>query len=237
MAITVKYPKVLVDIEEDLLEIKTAIVKRDIPSILAAEQAAGFPEDPEDYQVFLKSRGKTTRRQLSTLRPDYLRIPFTVQIVPFGDMSIVVDAVLFAYGQARARAPVKSGSYKGNIAIGSDNGTSINADPESMDRRTVFYISAGEIYSAIIEWGFYSGYYKTGSRPDGIMYNAAKLTQKKFGNEISVQYKYPGGEPTIFIAAAGVLPEAFRRPGSDSRSRRGRKKRGIRTRRSSSRRF
>ena len=120
---------------------------------------------------------------------------------------------MFAYSQARARAPVRSGSYKNNILIGSESGTSINADPGSMPRDTVFFVGAAEAYSAIIEWGFFSGYYKTGSRPDGIMYHAAKLTEKKFGNEISIRFSYPGGNPAIFIAAAGILVEGFARPG------------------------
>lgn len=237
MSIKVKLPTEWFDAEKDLFDIKSSIIYKDVPRILAAEQAKGFPEDEDSYQVFLKNRGSTSRRQLSTIKPQYLRIPFSLRFVAFGNMEDVVQAVLFAYQQARARAPSRSGSYKGSIVIGSDNGTSINASPDSMDPRTVFYVAAGEVYSAIIEWGFYSGYYKTGSRPDGIMYHAAKLTERKFGNAVAIQYKYPGGTPAIFIAAAGVIAESFRRPGTDRRRAKKRRGKGIKTRRSSSKRF
>ena len=86
MSIKVSYPQEWLNLEEDLLEIKTEIIKSDVTRILAAEQAKGFPTDPDDYQLFLKNRGSTKRRQLGTISPKHLKIPFSLKFVSFGDM-------------------------------------------------------------------------------------------------------------------------------------------------------
>ena len=206
--------------------------------ILKMSSQKGFPKEPDQYQLFLKNRGSEKRRQLSTIKPSYLRIPFAFRFVAYGSMEDVVAAVRFALEQARARAPVRSGAYKGSIGIWSNNGSNIRSPPEKIPIDTIFGIGPNvDPYDAIIEWGFFSGYYKTGSRPDGIFYHAAKLTDKKFGDNISIRFLYINGSPSIEIAAAGQFPDTFRRPGSDRSRAKGRRSRGIKTRRSSNRRF
>ena len=50
------------------------VLKQDIPRALKAAEKKGFINDPEAYQLMVKNRGSTKRRQLSTIRPQYLKI-------------------------------------------------------------------------------------------------------------------------------------------------------------------
>ena len=58
------------EINGQVADIFKSVLTRDIPSVLKKHNL----EDPKDYTLLLKNRGKVTRRQLSTIQPRFLRL-------------------------------------------------------------------------------------------------------------------------------------------------------------------
>lgn len=232
LKVSVKIPEFAEGLEQDLFDIKKNIVRSDIPQYLKAQQREGFPDDPDEYTLFLRNRGREQKRKLETIRPQYLKIgtkrtPLSFNFVALSNIQDVLDAVKFAYKEARKRAPVRTGQYYDSIVVSA--GTRLidiyAARPSDFDEDTTFYISSATAYSAIIEWGFYKKYYKTQSLPKGILYWVTQKTRKAYEGKISIRFRYLAGSeggtyPVIEIARAGEFAGNDRRPGSSRRRRR-----------------
>lgn len=204
----------------------------DAKGYLTAAQSRGeFPKDPDDYVLFLRNRGRWSRRKWNTIRPEYLRIPFILQwVAGTEDTSQVKLAALFAYEQLLKRAPVRTGAYKSSIAIWV-NSTKMSVGSfqayELLNTDRVF-VAPDIKYGAIIELGFYKKRYKTQSIPGGIVRPVARMTRNRFKNEVVARFAYinPGTYeqrygtlPAVEIGIIGSFSPNDSRPGRPLRKR------------------
>lgn len=234
LKLQVEYPDFAKRLEQDIFDIKKLVVDKDVPQFLKRmQQQENFPTDPDDYTLFLRNRGRETKRKLQTIRPQYLKIgtkttPLSFRFVANTSSEEALEAVKYAYSLARKRAPVRTGEYFDSIVTSTRAGNfeprSARASDFSDDTR--FYVSSATAYSAIIEAGFYTKYYKTERLPQGIFYWVTLQVRKKFGNKISIRFFYLSGSggrgtwPVIEIGRAGLFAGRDKRPGKAARRRR-----------------
>lgn len=220
MGITTNYHPAMFDAKRNFDAIKAAIVRNDLPAALKIGQSKGFPTDPEDYQLFVKTGGREVRRQLSTISPDYIKIGSTTRPTEFrfeaksgGDIMPIVRA---AYALAVKRAPVRTGRYQGAMTVidagggqltyGGLNGTS--------EEEQHYYVTNAAAYASIIEAGFYRKRYKTQKLPQGILYWVAQQIRREYSGQASVRFVYiSGGLPAVEIGPPGAFPGLDKTPG------------------------
>jgi hypothetical protein len=225
--ITTNYKKGMFEAKSQLLTIKTRIL-RDVRSALREGEKAGFP----DYEaLFLTNAGKKQKRQLKTIRPEFLRIgtagkPLSFEFVYPQGWEKVIDATADAFELLQRRAPVDSGKYLKGFRImvgGRDIGTR-RLDRVKFDEKDTVLIVNPTDYAATIEKGFYKKYYQTRTLRFGIMYWATQQIRRKYGNNISVRFIYMQGDrytvPAIELAPAGRFVGTDTRPSSRRRRRR-----------------
>ncbi|MCA0939343.1 hypothetical protein LCM28_05595 [Salipiger pacificus] len=205
--------------------------------IMLNEVAAGrFPSDPNKRELFLRNRGRESRRNFSTILPQYLRTPFRLtwynrEIVNTGKM---VEAAYYAYRRMYDRAPVVSGDYRGSITIYLNDqpqhfGSLANAE---LDENSIIMVGPAIRYATTIERGFASRYYETRIIPGGIVRPIAKMVRDTFGAEVSCQFVYRSisgavaqssrknvGIPCIMIGAPGVFTQNDHRNDARPRTR------------------
>ncbi|MDS9467966.1 hypothetical protein RGQ15_10355 [Paracoccus sp. MBLB3053] len=153
-----------------------------------------FPSDPKDYQLILRNRGSETRRKFETIRPEYLRIPFSLtwHATTNTDMVVVVDAAKYALREMAKRAPYRTGKYLGSLTI-YVNGVPQNSNylnAEMLDPTDEVVIGPNTKYASTIERGFAKGYYQTETIRGGVIRPVAKMVRAKFGNRVACRFIY-----------------------------------------------
>lgn len=217
----------------------------------AYEQQRGFPKDPDDYQVFLRNRGRQTRRQsIASIRPDFLRIPFdiTVRRKSFASEDVAL-ALRDGYMQLRRILPVRSGILRRSVevAVGPVVTTLAVAleriragNVESYDR---FRIVPMAPWASSVEALYYD------RDKQGLSLKVTRWLRAKYGPRISVQFRYIPvdrfgasyragrvyNQPVIEIAGPGVFSEKDSRPAKNIARRRRRARRAAANARESAR--
>lgn len=208
----------------------------DAQAYLKTEQAAGrFPDDPDDYQLYLYNRGREQRRNFDTLDPRYLKIPFSLKWIASGSEATeaIKDAAIYALGIMRNRAPFYRGKYiaSTSIYIGS-RPISVSAFRAIELKETDLVAVAPDVaYASPIEAGYYKKQYDTPDAQDlrgGIIRPVAKMVRAKFGNEIACRFAYlaigklktVGTMPAIELGAPGAFLQNDARPGTGRKNKR-----------------
>lgn len=190
------------DIDLQVNNILTSVLRNDIPAILRAEQQQGFPTDPEDYTLILRNRGREARRQLSTIQPQYLKLGSARSPLEFtftskgGGFEQAVSAAIIAFEMIRRRAPVDEGHYLESLGFFvAGGGREIALARRSLltfdfkDEDSI-YIGSTVPYSTTIEKGFYKGYYEDQTRKGGILYWVTRQIRKQYGDRVAIRFKY-----------------------------------------------
>lgn len=191
--------------------------------IMLDEVKAGrFPESPFRRELYLRNRGRESRRNFSKIAPPYLRIPFTLTWYNLDAASEgkMREAAYYAYRRLYDRAPERSGAYKSAITIFLNDSPlqfSALANAE-LDSSSIIMITPAIRYATTIERGFYSGYYETQKIPGGVVRPVAKMVRDAYGASVSCQFVYRSisgrvavssrrnvGVPAIMIGAPGTF--------------------------------
>ena len=227
---------------QELFEIKTAILKRDLPRILKEEQEKGFPED---YALLMRQRGRQTKRKIYTLNPAFFNIgnvrsPTTFEFVADGTWEIVVEAIQFAVSVFIRRAPAPTGAYVNSLEI-ETGGRKLR--PGGLSRVATTLTSESTVllgptvdYSSTIEAGHYTGYYQNALR-DGILYFVWREVVKKFGAAVSCRMIYSNladgklAQPVLEFGIAGAFASNATKPGQNIRRRAREARKALKARR------
>jgi hypothetical protein len=211
-------------------EIKAAILRQDLPNILGQEQKRGFPKE---YTLLMKQRGSEARRKLSTLSPAFFKIgtelsPTTFTFVSGANWAQVAEAAEYAIGVFKRHAPFRTGRYINSLSVqGQGRGISqrgIKKATEKFTEKDRLYIGPTVIYSASLEAGHFTGYYKNAKR-GGILYHVAKEVNVKYGVTVACRMIYTilvGGKmamPVLEFGVAGAFASNSTRPGKNRRRR------------------
>jgi len=211
-------------------EIKAAILRQDLPNILGQEQKRGFPKE---YTLLMKQRGSEARRKLSTLSPAFFKIgtelsPTTFTFVSGANWAQVAEAAEYAIGVFKRHAPFRTGRYINSLLVqGQGRGISqrgIKKATEKFTEKDRLYIGPTVIYSASLEAGHFTGYYKNAKR-GGILYYVAKEVNAKYGAKVACRMVYTvlgGGKmamPVLEFGVAGAFASNSTRPGKNRRRR------------------
>ena len=214
---------------QQLLEIRTSILKKDLPNVIKDEQRSG--DFPGEYDLIVTQKGKQAKRQLKTLSPYYFTIgtqsrPTLFEFVAGDDWGPVVDAIRFATSLFLRRAPMVSGDYASSLDIQGKGsrlrGTGLDQAVETYDSVDRIYVGPTVAYSAVIEAGHYTNYYQSALR-GGIMAYIAKEVRKRYGANVSCRlvYRAIGGSrfpsPVLEFGVAGQFASVDKKPGSNKR--------------------
>lgn len=224
----------------------------DANAVITREQNAGrFPTDPDSYVLFLRNRGSERRvvknkEDVRLINESFLRIPFGLRWVEDTQGSeqeyLAMKAVaLVAYHWIRRRAPVLKGWYKESVSVWL-NGQKISIEylrTVKLKKNDLLFVAPDVAYGAVIEHGFYSGYYEN-KIPGGIVRPFAKYARSKSGDEAAVRFVYInpsaslgrkyGTLPAIEIGLPGSFNQTDSKPGGRGKGRR--RRRSGRTRQS-----
>ena len=225
-----------------LNDAKQYSLNRSLQVVSAAQRAGTFTKETDDITIFVKQRGKESKRKFLAIKPEFLNIPYSIIFrSPTGGR--VDEAMNFAYEFARGLAPVKNGTYKDSITP-YVNGYPTNIrtanrvlEDKPLQGDQAVQIVATVPYAATLE----AHYYKSRG---GLLYLAAKRTQEIYGSDTAVRFKYvpsselfisyPRGKvyqvPVIEIGNKGAFPENFTRPGTNARRAASRARRAARNR-------
>ncbi len=214
-------------------EIKAAILRQDLPNILGQEQKRGFPKE---YTLLMKQRGSEARRKLSTLSPAFFKIgtelsPTTFTFVSGANWAQVAEAAEYAIGVFKRHAPFRTGRYINSLLVqGQGRGISqrgIKTATQKFTEKDRLYIRPAVIYSASLEAGHFTGYYKNAKR-GGILYYVAKEVNAKYGAKVACRMVYTVMEgdkgeiraaPVLEFGVAGAFASNSTRPGKNRRRR------------------
>ena len=209
-----------------LRQVKSSIIRQDLPQILAREQRRGFPKK---YTLLLRQRNRETRRKIGTLHPDFFNIgtrtrPTEINFVAGEGMQSVVEAVEFASLLFRRRAPVRSGDYVNSARMwvnGVERRPS-RIDPDKLKKGASILFGPTTIYASTIEAGHYMGFYKNALR-GGIVRYVTEAVRDKYGASVAVRMVYqPRNKmmiPLIEFGPAGAFPYSLGRTGFRARQR------------------
>ena len=211
-------------------EIKAAILRQDLPNILGQEQKRGFPKE---YTLLMKQRGSEARRKLSTLSPAFFKIgtelsPTTFTFVSGANWAQVAEAAEYAIGVFKRHAPFRTARYINSLSV-QGQGRSISqrgikTATQKFTEKDRLYIRPAVIYSASLEAGHFTGYYKNAKR-GGILYHVAKEVNAKYGAKVACRMVYTvlgGGKmamPVLEFGVAGAFASNSTRPGKNRRRR------------------
>ena len=237
MSVSTNWAPGMFEASKQLAAVRRLIVK-DARRALKAGESKGFPQDPDDYTLYLTNAGRRSKRKLSTVNPDYLKIGTAARPLEFlftaqGGLEDAKRAAADAMRIVRERAPWRTGNYIVGIKIfanGSET-TAAKILTTDLDKGAEIVIAATAPYSTIIEAGFYRGYYETQRLRQGIMYWTTQQVRASYGAKISIKFGYlslgGGTVPAITIAAPGQFYGADAKPGSwaSKKARRLRRKR------------
>jgi hypothetical protein len=228
--VSVKIPKGGFEPAEELLAIKTAILKKDLPRILKTEQKKGFPEE---YDLLMTQRGRQTKRQLRTLNPAFFNIgnvksPTTFEFVADGNWETVVEAIKFAVSAFVRRAPTLTGRYINSLEI-ETGGRQLRAGglsrvTQTLNAKSTILLGPTAEYSSTIEAGHYTGYYANALR-GGILYFVWREVVRKFGATVSCRMIYVNlagsrlAQPVLEFGIAGAFASNATTPGTNIRRR------------------
>ena len=217
--------------DKQLLQVKTSIVRGDLPQILGREQRKGFPKK---YQLLVRQRGRETRRQLKTLSPYYFKIgtmgrPTEFNFVAGEGFDTMLEAVAFASALFTRRAPYVSGEYLRSARVTLNGAeTRVSAiNKEKLTEASRVFFGPTVPYAAVIESGHYTKYYQPSLR-GGIMRYIINAVRDKFGASVSVRLVYvfngvysipqiefgPAGAFAFKLARTGARARAARRRGN-----------------------
>ena len=212
--------------EVQLRQVKASILRRDLPQILRKEQTKGFPKK---YTLLLKQGARETKRQLSTLSPDFFTIgtltrPTEINFVAGEGWQSVVEAVEFASRLFVRRAPVETSKYLNSAKVDVDGvsmrTTAIRADRLKDSSRILF--GPDTDYASTIEAGHYKGYYDQPLR-GGILRYIAEAVRDKYGASVAVRLVYrTNGRymvPKLEFAPGGAFAYSLGRVGAGRRRR------------------
>lgn len=227
--ISSNYKKGMFEASSQLNTIKERIL-RDVHGSLKLARRMGFPDTYK--QLLLTNKGRTTKRQLKTIQAKYLSIgtdkkPLSFEFIYEQSWEKPIDAAADAWDRLIRRAPVKSGKYAENfrIMVGNRELTGRLTNHKFKEGDTIVIVNMVP-YAATIEAGFYKRYYETQKLSQGIMYWVTQRLRRRYGNDISVRFRYYQGDkyqlPAIEIAPAGTFTTKDSRPGQKKRVRRGR---------------
>jgi hypothetical protein len=229
--VKVELPKDGFDAVEQYKQIKTSILKSDLPRILRDEQKQH--DFPKDYDLIMTAKGRQSKRKLYTLNPNFFNIgnvrsPTTFEFVAGDDWEIVVEAIRFAVQTFIRRAPARTGRYINSLDIqgkGSQlRGSGLNTAVQKYDRTDRIYVGPTVDYASTIEAGHFTGYYQNALR-GGIIAYVVKQVRLKYGANISCRMIYmnlEGGrlmQPVLEFGVAGAFASNDARPGQNQRRR------------------
>ena len=212
--------------DAQLRQVKASIVRGDLPQILKREQAKGFPKK---YTLLLRQKGRETRRQLSTLSPDFFNIgtrrrPTEVNFVAGDGWDSVVEAVEFASRLFVRRAPVDTGAYSRSATVTVDGVPmrTTRIRPERLKDSSRILFGPDIAYASTIEAGHFRRYYENPLR-GGIVRYVAEAVRDKYGASVAVRLVYrTNGKymvPKLEFGPAGAFPYSLGKTGARSRRR------------------
>jgi hypothetical protein len=222
------------DLDAQINDIFRKVLQDDIPRILRDHDL----EDPDSYTLLLKNRGATRRRQLRTIRPEYLKLgngqPEFKFVTGEGNYEQAIEAAAEALQMAVRRAPYRSGDYARHLGYFVGGGNIFTQMSTYGLRKYPFqegdsiFITSPVKYASVIEAGFFRGYYETQDLKGGILHYVAKDIAGRFGNRVAVSFEYRsingGTFPVIRIGPLGSFSPRFDRPGSAAAKRRRRQR-------------
>lgn len=243
-------------LEATLFGIKADYLARTKEYLREHQAGDQFPDDEKDYSTLVRINGREQKRQIRTVRPQYLKIgsqrsPTSISFVATGNVGDMALAARFAYQWLRKRAPVHKGNYRNSITIRIKRGASgdegvrvqsahmlskiqLDADHVIQIAPEVVRISkkypSGYPYALRVEAGYYRNLYKR-KLTKGVMYYVARQIQRKFRNRIAARFRYVGYKgggtfPVIEIAAPGTFASKSSVPYKSTLARRRRILRG-----------
>lgn len=252
MAIATAFPKLIVELSEELAEVRRGII-RDAKQILEQEQTDGFGE----AEIIVVNRGRQSRRKLSTLNSlaPFIKIgtkntPFEIRFVRRGAVGQLFEAAQFAWREVHRVAPRLTGDYLGSIAMvarpltGPDKRLTLGqlqqykSGAKRWPTGQVIAIHATAAHAVIIEAGFFTDYYKTNNALNGrgIFWGATQSTRERYGETNSIWFQFKGNQggrgtwPEIVIAPPGTPQKRDSKPGQAARRKRSARRKRIKGR-------
>jgi hypothetical protein len=202
-----------------------------------------WPKETDESQLFLRQGGRESKRQISTVRSEYLKIPFSlVDIRKSSDE--VYNAAKEAYDFLKVNGPFKTGAYRASVEVISDAGTGLGSLKKAIETGTWREGDQVRIFSAVPYAASVEAINFTRRGGLGYTYAAYQLLKGKYSGKISIQHvymqssnlgvSYPGIKgvqiPVIIIAAAGDLKNKDTRPGTNVKRRRAKARRAAKGR-------
>lgn len=234
--------------EEQRLRVLDSILDNDVPAALANGQANGFPTDEDEYTLLLRNRGATRKRKLKTINARKLKIGTKGAPLEFKFVSgatsheTVIEAAIRAEEMLRARVPIggpysepskqNKPRYWKNITlyVGDDLGTLISVTPQTLrnwnfKENDRVFLGSPVPHAAIIEHGFYFGYYQTQRLDQGILVHIKRKIERQFRGKISIRFRYSrvrgekgvGTMPVIEFGLLGQFATGDQNPGTGRR--------------------
>ncbi len=193
-------------------------IKRDIVGPLRREAKAegkrlGLLDD--DSILYLKNRGRTTKRKEATLAGSvsFINVPFQLEYVGAARWDVALKAAEMFYQEWVRLAPFKEGGYlRGMTGSVVGLGWRVGLDPEQIERDAsptsrVQFVNDVD-YASTLE----------SNAKSGLMFAALRKMRSAFGNKVSSRFIYVNGNryqhPSVEIAPAGTFTS------SDSKGRR-----------------
>ena len=212
--------------EVQLRQVKASIIRQDLPQILKREQAKGFPKK---YDLLLRQKGRETKRQISTLSPDFFNIgtltrPTEINFVAGEGTQTMIEAIEFASRLFIRRAPFETGRYQRSAQVWIDGipRSPGRLRPETFKPGSVVQFGPTTEYASTIEAGHHTGYYNHSLR-GGIVRYVAQTVRDKYGASISVRMTYrPYGKkmiPIIEFGPAGAFTFSLGNTGANAQRR------------------
>lgn len=206
-----------------------------------AQNSGRFPVNRSEYFTLLRQRGSSTRRRLSTIRPEFMAIPNSIIFVnQTQQANVLPEAMRFIENQFRRKAPVRTGEYRESLSWFL-NGVLQPAGPDAILRlvlagivneRTRIEVVSVLPYSSTLESLYFI-------KKQFLIYGIWRELTKIFKDRISAQFNYRSAQqfgatykgkpyayaiPILTLGVAGAFNSRATSPGE--RYRLGRNKRG-----------
>ena len=216
---------------EQLLEVERNILQ-DIKRARQEGVKAGMLDPKGPYELYVRQRGKLSKRKEKTLNPKFMTIgtnskPTEYEYITGGSWETVVDAALDAYNMLIRRAPIRSGNYVGNMNLYVNGRITTRGGLRRVndtENASIDILNVTE-YATALEHGFYVGRYDNGRyKGSGIFLQVTREIRRKYGNSISLRFyftrQFGGTFPAIEIAPAGKFAGNDAKPGRGTSRRR-----------------
>ena len=216
---------------EQMLEVEKLILG-DIKRARQEGVKAGMLPDKGPYELYVRQKGKLTKRQEKTLNPQYMTVgtkskPTEYEYITGSNWETVVEAAELAYRLLLRASPYRTGNYAGNMNMYvNERLTTVGGlrRVNDTEKARVDILNISE-YAVALEHGFYAGNYNNGAyKGRGIFLEVVREVRRQFGNSISLRFYYAtqfgGTFPAIEIAGSGEFAGNDAKPGRGARRKR-----------------